>query len=173
MCNDPTNPQHTHTCQEYNICFTTVEREAYKRQQAAQRAAANRSSGGGAGGGAGAGAGAADDGEDDDDDEAGNAIPPVPDQSKFKDLAVLPTVIRTLVQRRRQVKNMIKTEKDAVKSKQLDIRQKALKILANSMYGCLGFSNSRFYARPIAALVTSKGREILQNTVRTEERGRG
>jgi len=66
---------------------------------------------------------------------------------------------------RRKVKNAAKGEKDAGKLASLDIRQKALKILANSMYGCLGFGSSRFYAKPIAALVTSQGREILQSTV--------
>ncbi|KAL5269166.1 hypothetical protein ACHWQZ_G002851 [Mnemiopsis leidyi] len=75
---------------------------------------------------------------------------------------ILPIEIRKLVERRKDVKSLLKKETPGSdKYLQYDIRQKALKLTANSMYGCLGFSNSRFYAKALAALVTSKGREAL------------
>ena len=78
---------------------------------------------------------------------------------------VLPRVIARLVNSRRAVKQMLKSEKNESVKLNLDIRQKALKLTANSLYGCLGFSSSRFYAKPIASLITWTGRQTLQSTV--------
>uniref|UniRef100_A0A8C2PYZ0 DNA polymerase n=1 Tax=Cyprinus carpio TaxID=7962 RepID=A0A8C2PYZ0_CYPCA len=116
--------------QEFNICFTTVERGATNARKKTE-----------------------------DDDE----IPELPDQSL--EMGILPKEIRKLVERRRQVKLLMKqADLNPDVYLQYDIRQKALKLTANSMYGCLGFSFSRFYAKPLAALVTHKGREILMHT---------
>lgn len=78
---------------------------------------------------------------------------------------VLPQVLRYLVDSRRTVKNAMKSEKDPRRLQTLEIRQRALKLTANSMYGCLGFQNSRFYSKPLAALITAKGREALMTTI--------
>lgn len=118
--------------QEFNICFTTVQREAHNSRKK---------------------------NEEDDPEE----IPEIPDSDL--DMGILPKEIRKLVERRKQVKQLMKQQDiNPDLYLQYDIRQKALKLTANSMYGCLGFSYSRFYAKPLAALVTHKGREILMHT---------
>ncbi|XP_031752563.1 DNA polymerase alpha catalytic subunit isoform X3 [Xenopus tropicalis] len=115
--------------QEYNICFTTVQREAPTSQK----------------------------GEDQEE------IPELPHSDL--EMGILPREIRKLVERRRHVKQLMKQpDLNPDLYLQYDIRQKALKLTANSMYGCLGFSYSRFYAKPLAALVTHQGREILLHT---------
>ncbi|XP_043480820.1 DNA polymerase alpha catalytic subunit isoform X1 [Leptopilina heterotoma] len=84
---------------------------------------------------------------------------------------VVPTEIRKLVESRVQVKQMMKAQYLAPELKmQYNIRQMALKLTANSMYGCLGATHCRFYAKGLAALVTAKGREILQSTKRLVEK---
>ncbi|XP_068659458.1 DNA polymerase alpha catalytic subunit [Aristolochia californica] len=105
--------------QEYNICFTTVERYS------------------------------------------DGSMPSLPSS---KTMGILPKLLKILVERRRKVKEWLKTS-SGLKAQQFDIQQQALKLTANSIYGCLGFSNSRFYAKPLAELITLQGREILQSTV--------
>ncbi|KAI0630777.1 hypothetical protein C8Q77DRAFT_225853 [Trametes polyzona] len=98
------------------------------------------------------------------EDEEGEEKIPEPPSSEVPQ-GVLPRLIATLVSRRRQVKSLMKDKKATpAQLLQWDIKQMALKLTANSMYGCLGFEYSRFYARPLAALTTFKGREILTHT---------
>lgn len=92
-----------------------------------------------------------------------NELPQVPDSNV--EPGILPVQIRTLVESRRNVKALMGKPKLSPELKmQYNIRQMALKLTANSMYGCLGFSHSRFYAPHLAALVTFKGRDILMAT---------
>lgn len=114
--------------QEYNICFTTVERPQVDKSSTAAT------------------------------DE--QILPDLPDSSL--PVGVLPTEIRKLVDSRREVKKLMKANISQDLMLQYDIRQKALKLTANSMYGCLGFAHSRFYAKPLAALITCESFLLFQ-----------
>ncbi|KAJ7574363.1 hypothetical protein C8J56DRAFT_839134 [Mycena floridula] len=97
-------------------------------------------------------------------DDNGEEVQPEPPASSVPQ-GVLPRLIATLVKRRQQVKSLMKDKATTpAQFLQYDIKQQALKLTANSMYGCLGFTNSRFYARQLASLTTFKGREILTHT---------
>ncbi|KAI8347087.1 DNA polymerase family B-domain-containing protein [Mortierella sp. GBAus27b] len=97
-----------------------------------------------------------------DKDKEDDTLPDYPEESL--ETGILPKLLANLVDRRREVKKLMKNATGA-KYEEYDIRQKGLKLTANSMYGCLGAAYSRFHAKPLAMLITSKGREILQNTV--------
>ena len=121
--------------QEYSLCFTTVNRRHSKNYDGSEARAASVAM-----------LDAADAGEEDLGMMGGEDVElPEKTGTGSKD-AILPSVLKTLVEKRKLVKNQIKAERDPVKLGQLDIRQKALKLTANSMYGCLGFSSSRFHA---------------------------
>jgi len=111
--------------QEYNVCFTTVQRTL--------------------------------------DERGGWTAADVPCDGVPE--GVLPRLMRDLVRSRRDVKRVLAGEQDAGRRRQLEAQQMSLKLLANSMYGCLGAGHSRFYALPLAELVARLGREALQKTV--------
>lgn len=100
--------------------------------------------------------------------ECGELIVSLPEESA--PTGVLPSQLKNLVDRRRRVKHLLAETKIPAQKILLDIEQKALKLTANSMYGCLGFEQSRFYAKHLASLVTFKGREILMSTKALVER---
>ena len=117
--------------------------------------------------------------EEDEDDEEDEEVETAMDEddvleaplrTSTKPTGVLPKVLRSLIAKRREVKALMKKELDPKKKQSYDTRQMALKLTANSMYGCLGFAYSRFYAKPIAALVTRLGRETLQTTANVAEK---
>jgi DNA polymerase alpha subunit A len=72
----------------------------------------------------------------------------------------LPQLIDKIVERRKRAKKEMK-KATPEKAVILDIQQKCYKLVANSIYGCLGFSISRFYSKHLAALITRMGREAL------------
>lgn len=78
---------------------------------------------------------------------------------------ILPRMVRDLLQARKDTKRLMKShDKQSDQYVALDIRQNALKVIANAMYGSLGAIN-QFGAmshRMLARLVTYFGRELIQ-----------
>ena len=88
---------------------------------------------------------------------------------KKKDEGILPSIMKNLLDERSKVRQSLKNEKNEIEQQRLNIKQLAIKILANSMYGYLGFKGSRFPATEIASLITERGRAILEDTVQKVE----
>lgn len=87
---------------------------------------------------------------------------------------LIPKTLERIFKERVELKKLLKENppKDEEKKKELEAKQQALKILANSFYGYLGYARSRWYCRECAESITAWGRELIKKTEKmVEERG--
>ena len=84
---------------------------------------------------------------------------------------LLPYLEAKLLKLRAEYKKLAKIYGD----KEYDVQQRALKLLANSLYGLAGTNGSRYMDEKIAAEVTKRGRELILGTIKRaeEEWGKG
>ncbi len=82
-------------------------------------------------------------------------------------LGVFLKALKTLRTFRVETKRAMQACEDATETLGLDALQSAFKILINSFYGYLGFSQGRFNDFDAADRVTSEGRSLLRNMIET------
>jgi len=81
---------------------------------------------------------------------------------------VIPSIMDALMARRADARRRASGADDATRER-LESEQRALKVLANSVFGSLGSRWTRFSAVPVAALVTMQGRKVLRLAKRAVE----
>ena len=85
----------------------------------------------------------------------------------MKPVGIIPKALKKLLDDRKEIKKAYKNDPD---NQTLAARSSALKILANSFYGYLGYARSRWYSRDCAASVTAYGRSYITMTIEHAEK---
>lgn len=85
-----------------------------------------------------------------------------------KEPGMIPILVKSLLDRREEIKKEMKKIADGrtQEYKTLNLMQKAVKVLANAMYGALGFQNFRLYKREVASAITYISQKTLKETIR-------
>ncbi len=96
--------------------------------------------------------------------------PHVPGKDNYwfckKERKFIPSVLEELILRRMELKKQIKeVKKKKEDTKLLEARSYAIKILANSFYGYLGFYGARWYCLECAASTTAYARDYIHKTI--------
>ena len=82
-----------------------------------------------------------------------------------KNKGFIPEILEELLNKRINIKSIMK-EANEKNKKKLNAQQYALKIVANSFYGYMGFAASRYYDRRCSASTTSFGRYYIHDVIR-------
>ena len=83
--------------------------------------------------------------------------------------SLVPQVVENLIETRDKVKEKMKKTDDKEEKKRLEYRSQALKIIANSVFGYLGYPRARWYSRECAEAITSWGRQYIKQTIEKAE----
>jgi len=102
--------------------------------------------------------------------ETGERVPDLPYHICRRRRGFLPEVVEKVLTARFEVKRRLKElKKDSQEYKRLNAKQWALKIIANSFYGMLGYPKARWYSKECAESITSFGRHYIKRTIRMAE----
>ncbi|MCD6421616.1 MAG: DNA polymerase II, partial [Thaumarchaeota archaeon] len=82
----------------------------------------------------------------------------------------LPRALKSLLEERRRIQERLRRlPPDSVEARILDARQRAVKIIANAIYGYTGWAGARWYSREVAEATTAWGREVISSTIKKAE----
>ncbi len=88
-----------------------------------------------------------------------------------KEPGLIPFVLDYLIDKRMEIKRQLKgLDKSGDAYVRMEARSHALKILANSFYGYMGYARSRWYSRSCAESVTAWGRKHIMETIEAAEK---
>ncbi|MDR0911778.1 MAG: DNA-directed DNA polymerase [Methanobrevibacter sp.] len=87
-----------------------------------------------------------------------------------KPIGFIPSVIGNVLNERFKLKRKMKESEDEQEKKSYEVQQKALKRLANTMYGIYGFKRFRWFSNECAESITAWGREYIQDTMKKAEK---
>ena len=93
-------------------------------------------------------------------------VSPIGVKFKKEPRGLLPSLLDEIITKRAEIKKMLKKSDDVY----LKARSQALKILANSFYGYLGYARSRWYSRECAESITAWGREHIKKAAEEAEK---
>lgn len=81
----------------------------------------------------------------------------------------IPSVLNRILDRRLDAKKRMQKAEDPVEKKMLNVTQNALKIIANSFYGYMGYPRARWYKKECAESVTSYARMYTKKVMKIAE----
>lgn len=100
----------------------------------------------------------------------GENVAPNGHRFRAKPEGFLPAALKALLEERGRIQERLRAAAPgSVEARILDARQRAVKIIANAIYGYTGWSGARWYSREVAEATTAWGREVITSTIRKAE----